>query len=48
MAVVFVLLHRYLATTVEGRDTNEHILFILLYPNTLCSVNVNVYCRFFT
>jgi len=24
MAVVFVLLHRYLATTVEGWDTNEH------------------------
>jgi len=42
MAVVFVLFNRYLATKVEGRDTNVHILglFMLLCPNTLCTVDV--------
>jgi len=29
MAVVFVLFNRYLATEVEGRDTNVHIFFML-------------------
>jgi len=39
--VVFVLLlKRYLAIKVEGRDTNIIILFMLLCPNTLCPVNV--------
>ena len=49
MAVVFVLLNRYLATKVKGRDLYKcymllykytNIFFMLLCPNTLCTVDV--------
>jgi len=49
MAVVFVLLHRYLATTVEGRDTNEHyIVHTIVSEYTLHSKRYMYIVDFFT